>query len=470
MAYQPLSSLPSLFNQTSTQKNIPLAPVTQPTQAQSAASLTAPTTTSGGFIYDSLGRKIGHTTPTPSVGVKTQSPTDNLKAPTNTTTQPKVTAPIQTTKSTDNGTQATGMNTAQQYATQSVTAPSNTQPTFDQSNQGLYGQIIAALANRSNQSGKDYQDAQAEAQRIADQQTALAKEYAQKTKNIEGTAGFLTQATGLEGQLANQYNLNKDALAQQYAGATNRLTAANTQQGLLQQALQSAGSLAAPQLASYSQQAFNPVTGQFGGGASLDQAVSDVAQKLKTGQMTYNDALNALSGYGQGGVNALQKALPAGFNISQSNTLGAQQGSVKPAYDFAKKALTNLQETVKNLGVLQGTNIPGYNAIGDWISRTTGYNSDATRQYTQAIQEARAAYSQLLAAGGATPSASDSRAAAAIPDNATPNDIQAAINSLETLGQSKVDIYGNPGISGSNNSSSGSSITTPSGLTINPNF
>lgn len=283
--------------------------------------------------------------------------------------------------------------------------------------------------------------------------------------------GLFDQFSNIYGSQATQGLLAANTIAGRgltaaqgaYTGAQNQanrgLTANTTVLGAV-----------APQLAGYNQQGFNPVTGQFSGG-NLDQAVSGVIQKLQTGDMTYNDAQTALSGYGQGGLDALQKALPPGFNVSQSNTLGAQQGSVKPAYDFAKTALTNLQNTVTKLGSLQGTNIPGYNAVGDWISRTTGYGSDATRQYTQAIQEARAAYSQLLAAGGATPTASDSRAAAAIPDNATPNDIQAAINSLETLGQAKVDIYGNPGTSGSGGGSSGGgSITTPGGLTINPNF
>jgi hypothetical protein len=47
------------------------------------------------------------------------------------------------------------------------------------------------------------------------------------------------------------------------------------------------------------------------------------------------------------------------------------------------------------------------------------------------------------------------QAHAAIPDDATPNDIKAAISSLETLGKSKVDIYSKPGTGGTTGGNTG---------------
>lgn len=352
--------------------------------------------------------------------------------------------------------------------TQQPTQSQTTQPPYQPTDNGLYGKLVTDLANRSQQSGGDYQNAQAEAQRISDEQTKLAQDYAQKTNNIAGTAGFLTQQTGLQGQLNNQYNTVQNALASQYSGATNRLGAANTQQGLLQQAIQQAAGLASPQLAGFNQQAFSPISGQFSAGGSLNDAVSNVIQKLQSGQMSYNDALTALSGYGQGGVNALQQALPQGFNVAQSNTLAAQQGSIKPAYDYAKQALGNLQNAVSGLYSAQNTNVPIINQLFQGASTIFGVGSQGVQAYKGALAEARGAIQKVLAATqGGTPTDYVGQSNALLPDNATPNQIAAAAETLDTLGQAKVNIYGNPGQSG--NQPSSGTIQTKYGA-INPNL
>lgn len=243
------------------------------------------------------------------------------------------------------------------------------------------------------------------------------------------------------------------AQGQQANAFTSALGGANTQQSQQLSGLGTAAGLAQPQLAGFNQQAFNPLTSSFAGG-NINDAVSQVVQRIQNGQMSYDQGTQALQGYGQGGVNALQQALGPNFNVAQSNALAGQQGTIGPAYNFAKSALSNLQEVVKKLGISQGTNIPIVNAIGNIFSSATGIGSDATRQYQGALAEARNAYAQLLAASrGGTPTDYGNQATAAIPDNATPNDIQAAINNLESLGGAKLQIYGNPGASTVNNNS-----------------
>jgi len=324
----------------------------------------------------------------------------------------------------------------------------------------MYGQIASGLANI-----QDPNNPMNQAYNQANENLAkLNAEYAQQQANIEGTPGSLAMAGGQEGILQRLF-------AQKQAAAQGQLSNALTGRAQTIGALGTAAGLAAPQQVGYNVQYTNPLTGQpYGGGqasGSLQDAVSGAVEKLKAGTMTYNDALTALSGYGQGGINALQAALPAGFNISQSNTLGGQQGSIGPAYSFAKSALENLKNITSNLGAgtlgslgLQGSNIPAGNSIGNWISTTFGVDSAQTRQYIGAVQEARNAYSQLLAASrGGTPSAYTDQANAAIPDNATPNDIAAAISNLESLGQSKLNIYGNPGQSSTGTSPNGSTNT-----------
>ncbi len=110
-------------------------------------------------------------------------------------------------------------------------------------------QTYQGLVGQSQAPSQAYLDAQAEAKRISDQETANAADYAHKTNNIAGTAGFLTQQNGEQGLLNNQYNTVQGALTNQYAGATNRLGAANTQQSLQVQAGTAANTAAQTQAA-----------------------------------------------------------------------------------------------------------------------------------------------------------------------------------------------------------------------------
>lgn len=217
-----------------------------------------------------------------------------------------------------------------------------------------------------------------------------------------------------------------------------------------------------PQALPYSSQLVNPVTGQPVNGAqsgNMQQAVSSVVQGLTNGTMTYDQAQSALSGYGQGGMNALLSALPAGFNPAQSSALAAQQGTIGPAIQYANSALDTLSTAIGSLGPLQNTNVPAVNAVGNFLSTQTGVGSTQTRAYTQAVQEARQSYASVLASvKGGTPTDYSGQAAAAIPDNPTPNDIAAAKQTLATLGASKLSIYGNPGNSSQQSAPSGGQI------------
>ena len=114
--------------------------------------------------------------------------------------------------------------------------------------------------------------------------------------------------------------------------------------------------------------------------------------------MTYNDALTALSGYGQGGVNALQQALPQGFNIAQSNTLAGQQGSITPALNYANLALNHAKDVLGQLSVPgQTSNIGAISDIANWFSNKSGVGKEATRTKEGALAEARSAIQSVLA-------------------------------------------------------------------------
>lgn len=516
MGYSSLDTLPNLYAQ-KTGTAIPTLPKT----SNVLSGLTLPpstTTINSGFT--SGGKSLTQTVPTsPSVGIKTESPTNNVTPRPNTTPQPvkksdpailaqqqslnakganltldgimgpktqaaiaqyggssstpaTQTVPTYGSQVTDaSGRTGTAMfdpNTGLPLTNPNSSptpAPSNTPPapTYDPSNNGLYGQLVADLANRSTQSGNDYKAAQDEAKRISDQQTALTQEFAQKDKNIQGTAGFLTQASGLEGQLQKQYDIGQGALASQYAGATNRLGAANTQQGLLQQALQQAAGLAAPQLGNIgSQQYYNPVNQSQSGGSAgtamsslppqAQSAIQSYAQQVKSGQMTRADAESRLSAYGITGTNALNEALGSGFNTNASNASAGTTAIGQQVNTYATStnaALDKLASDFANLPDWQKLGIPGTIGIEQAIGQFFG--NDKLSTYKTTLHDARAQLSGVLStAGGMTPTSAGDTAQTYLPDSMTKDQLVAKIAAAKTLVAQKVSAFQN---SGSQNSS-----------------
>lgn len=329
------------------------------------------------------------TVPNQSVGVKTTSPTDNIKKETNTTPQPKKTIAPNTTSSTDNGT--TGQ-TVPQYGSSIIDSAGRTgtamfdpntgkplvnpnqttaTPPEESKNNGLYGQIVNDLAGKSLQSGPDYQAAQAEAQRISDEQTKLAQDYSQKTNNIAGTAGFLTQQSGLQGQLNNQYNTVQNALSSQYTGATNRLGAANTQQGLLQQALQQAGALAAPTGNIIN---VDPITGLPVAGGSLGELAKTAGQVqgIQTGA-----AANAAAG----GQTSAQNQIALGTAATGANA--------RSIGDFTNQINTT-QKSISTLNNLANQIVPNMSSEGFNPTSSPIGNQTFSKYYTEKNPAAKA--------------------------------------------------------------------------------
>lgn len=344
--------------------------------------------------------------------------------------------------------------------TPQLNANSTTSPPYTP-NPGLQGQLITGLANMSQQPGQAYTQQQEEANRINQQIEDAKKQFAKQTNDINTSGTWTSRALGEQGQANIQNSAVLSALGSQYQGATTQLGAANTQQGLQQGALTSAVGANAPQFPSYASQVYSPSTGFQQGGNTLNDAVSTIAQRVQNGQMSYADAVASLSGYGQGGVNALQQALGPNFNVAQSNTLAAQQGSIGPALQYANTAMGNLESAVSSLGSAQNTNVPIINQLTQGISTATGLGgSQQVQAYKAAIAEARSAIQKVLASvSGGTPTDYVGQSNALLPDNATPNQIAAAKQTLQALGTAKASIYQNPGnASASPASSSGSSL------------
>jgi hypothetical protein len=319
-----------------------------------------------------------------------------------------------------------------------------------------YSGLVGNLVEKSSKPSEEYMRYQKQAEDAQKQAAGFTQAVNQAVADAQTNPEYsIDTGVGLGNRISQTQGLKMQELNKIAEGARAQAGLATTQQQLQQSGLSSAAGFAQPDQVPYSNQYINPLTGQpVGGGVSgtLSEAVSGVVQKLQSGQMTYNDALNALSGYGQGGVNALQQALPQGFNIAQSNALGGVQGTVGPAYDYAETALKNVEDLMSQLPSIQNTNIPLINQITQGFSQKTGIGSEGTRAVIGAVNTLRNAYASLLASSkGGTPTDYSSQALAEIPDNPTPNDIIALRHNLETLGQARKDIYGNAG--GSNVSS-----------------
>jgi hypothetical protein len=328
-----------------------------------------------------------------------------------------------------------------------------------------YAGLVGNLANVANTPSAEYTRRSLAAEQAYKKAANFNRDVGQAQLDVTTNPEYsIDTGVGLGNRIAQNTGLQMRALADTATGLQAGAGQELTRQGLQQTGLTSAAGFAQPEQVSYGSQYINPLTGQpvIGGiGGSLNDAVTGVVQKLQSGQMTYNDALGALSGYGQGGVNALQQALPQGFNIAQSNALGGIQGTVGPAYEYASINLKNVEDLMKELPSIQNSNIPILNQITQGFSQKTGVGSEATRAVIGAVNTLRNSYASLLASSkGGTPTDYSGQALAEIPDNPTPNDIAALRKNFETLGQARKTIYGNPGAT---NTQSGSDSTTAGG-------
>ena len=260
-------------------------------------------------------------------------------------------------------------------------------------NDGLYGQLIASLANRSNQSSEDYQAAQQRLNDIAKQQSDIAQEQAQKTYQIGARTGDVAQATGEQGLLNQLFASRQAALAPQYSAASTALGAANTQQGLQYGALGNAITAAAPQAYGLTQQPFNPATGQFGGSQSVGQRAEQAA------------------------------------NIQSIQDLSQQKSQIQSIFNGADANFKLLLDTAQQGGVNNG-DIPALNALQQNVSRGLTSNS-AVINFQNTLAAVRSLYAQILG-GGTTTVDSQNRAEQAIPNNISLNALRSLGTQLES--------------------------------------
>lgn len=300
-------------------------------------------------------------TPTGQVG----TPTQNI-APTTNYGQPQTTSqygsykgvPITSNNPAEIARIIKGIDNPVQKTTTSnglVTTPQtrNVQ-TRDDTVKGLFTDVISSLAKRGTEPSKSVEEAQKKYQKAVTDIAQFEKDAAQGLLPIYDDPVSARIMSAREGQKSAILEGQRAKLQEKATQAQNLITQAQTQQQLEQQALQQAAGLAQPSVTQYGQTVFNPLTGTFQGGSTLEPSVvaNQLAQDVVSGRKTYDQAVASLGYAGGAGQQFLNNALSAispTFNIPQATaTIGGQAGVLGqlPALESADVAAEGIKDKI----------------------------------------------------------------------------------------------------------------------------
>lgn len=352
-----------------------------------------------------------------------------------------------------------------------------------------YDSALAGLLNKSQGPSAEYLAATENANRYNE---ALKQSRINEAKGLTDNSMnpiSLDSMTGRSLILQNQYGLEQSALGQAYNAATAQQGQANTQQGLEQQGLTSAGNLANTQQGlqqsgynqagnlAQAQQGLkqsgltsaaglaqpvgqfgmltNPQTGQPLNTQIFQSAIQQAQQLVNSGTPVNDPSVQALlSPFGFVGPLAFNSAMQAsqgsGWNPAVQNATAGQnisQGTVTQgqAYNLnlGLQQLKTIQPIINNFLSTAGispTDVPAMNAqIGTYIANLK--NPAAATQYQYMINDLQKFASQMLSAGaGGTPTGVQAATDLMNPQNLSMNQIKYALSTLDTLGTNQVAI------------------------------
>lgn len=376
--------------------------------------------------------------------------------------------------------------------TQTPTVPqTQTQP---QQPTNLYGSLIGALTGQAlgnpqtSQIATDLQNVGTggELPKAIQALADLRNQYAEKIAGIEsqpiplefqqGQAGVLQRLMAAR-ELALQQAVGNtlEGQGQQITALSSAGGITNTQQGLIQQALQQAGALAAPIQVPYTNQLLNPATGanvQGGGTNSILNPLNSIqsyAQMVVSGQMSPSQAASAL-GNNPAFTAALNQAISQqnpNFNFPQAEANATAQGQaltqnvqmggqLQKQAETVKQHMQTLQTAYEQLAANYGLPLlnAGVNAVA------SQFGSGPLQSYKLALSNVRDELAKVLGGGSAT-EGTRITAQEVLPDNMTPAQIKSAISTATELMNAKIAEFTTPGNVpqyGGGSSSTGGSI------------
>lgn len=391
-----------------------------------------------------------------------QAQSGMFNKPTTPTATPTPTAPI---------TPATTATTPSQ-----ITPVTNAPTGYQQTNPNVYGQMTVDLANRYTQPIGQYQQIQDELARNAEEQRALQQAVAERGQQI-GTSGIdLSLATGEKGLLNQLQAIKLGGLQQKQQALAGMLGAANTQQGLQQQALGSAISAARPELAQYGQTYYTPTNVSGAGGQAVlptdpfYKTMQNYAQLVANNQLsavpssvTSNPVLNAQ-------LLTMAKEINPNFNYNVSQGIAggqATQGGAVAGYTSAMGQAQNLGEQLKDLIATKGVNPANINAVNKGIQLIASNVSDPDyATFKNYINDIANTYAQVLTPpNGNTTDLTRQVAQSLLDSSMKGTGIVSVMNSLDNAVQAKIAGTLTPNLMGGTQTATAPKTATTSAFT-----
>lgn len=402
----------------------------------------------------------GTTTPK-GLTLNTPSPvTGLLKPPAQTYASAPVTSPIQTDTTINNGITAltpeqiaakTGQTYNPQNALTPTPTPTQTTQTYSDTNPPTYQGLVSTLANKSSGPSQDYLDQQARANAYNDELTKSKLAEAAQLQQNSSSPFTLAFGGGREQQIQTGYLNQQNALATGFQGASTLLGAANTQQSTQQQGLTSAVGAAAPILGQYGQANYNPLGGNIAGSeGNLDPQMQakDLASKIISGHMTYDQALSSLSYAGNVGTTFLNNAITsAGGNPLQLQAQGSTQqnvistqGQQIAGYQSALQQGQNLQSQLADLITTFGLNPNDVNAVNTGLQKiASNISSPQYKMLQNYVNDIANTYAQVLTPpGGSSTDTSRGIATSMLDATASGQSIISVMQGLDNAAKAKI--------------------------------
>lgn len=293
--------------------------------------------------------------------------------------------------------------------------------------------------------------------------------------NIESHPSDNAFQMGREAVAGRNIEAQRQSLAGQvdaYASERSANTAANSAAGTQYNA---AANLAQPQLGSYGQTYYNPLTGENSGGGNLDPQTqaSSLAQKVISGQMTYDQAISSIGYAGSAGTNFLNQAITsAGGNPLQLQAQGsATQGVIntqtgtQAGYQSALQQGQNLQAQLTDLITTFGLNPTDLNKANLGLQTIAkNISNPHYKQLENYVNDIANTYAQVLTPpGGSATDTSRGIASSMLDATASGTSLIDTMKSLDNAARAKIAGVSTTGAGNGASSSAGTIIQTKAG-------
>ncbi len=207
-----------------------------------------------------------------------------------------------------------------------ITDTSATTPGYNAGQDMSYKGLLQQLAQRSNQASPEYQQAM---QAYQEALKAYNTKQQQEATALANNAGIVQPMGFTQGQqqiLANQYGQQLQGLGGLVTGTSNALSAANTNQGLLQEALKAAAGGMSPITLQGGQYLAAPTGEEIGGGMT-----GGIANATKWAIAQQNMAQGQdYQGQAQNLSNAIQTMAPLGQKLTDFIAATGQNPATSP--------------------------------------------------------------------------------------------------------------------------------------------